>query len=82
MKATLETLVEQAKGGDKHALEALIRSMQDRIYGLAVRMLLHPSDAEDATQEILIKVITHLDSFHGQSAFTTPGFTALPQTIC
>jgi RNA polymerase sigma factor (sigma-70 family) len=71
MKATLETLVEQAKGGDKHALEALIRSIQDRIYGLALRMLFYPADAEDATQEILIKVITHLDSFHGQSAFTT-----------
>ena len=71
MKTTLETLVEQAKGGDKDALEAVILNIQDRIYGLAVRMLFYPADAEDATQEILIKVITRLDSFHGESAFTT-----------
>jgi RNA polymerase sigma factor (sigma-70 family) len=34
-------------------------------------MLFYPADAEDATQEILIKIITRLDSFHGESAFTT-----------
>jgi RNA polymerase sigma factor (sigma-70 family) len=71
METAIETLVEQAKAGDKHALEALVLKIQDRIYGLAVRMLFYPADAEDATQEILIKVITRLDSFHGESAFTT-----------
>jgi RNA polymerase sigma factor (sigma-70 family) len=34
-------------------------------------MLYYPSDAEDATQEILIKIITHLDSFEGRSSFST-----------
>jgi len=71
METAIETLVEQAKAGDKHALEALILKIQDRIYGLSVRMLFFPADAEDATQEILIKIITRLDSFHGESAFTT-----------
>ena len=71
VETAIETLVEQAKAGDKHALEALILKIQDRIYGLSVRMLFYPADAEDATQEILIKVITRLDSFHGESAFTT-----------
>jgi len=68
---TLENLVEQAKEGDKDALEDLVRRIQDRIYGLAIRMLYHPADAEDATQEILIKIITHLDGFRGESGFTT-----------
>jgi RNA polymerase sigma factor (sigma-70 family) len=71
MDTALETLVEQAKAGDKQALEALVLIIQDRVYGLSVRMLFYPADAEDATQEILIKVITRLDSFHGESAFTT-----------
>ncbi len=71
MELTLETLVEQAKEGNQGALEELVRRIQDRIYGLAVRMLWHPVDAEDATQEILIKVITHLSSFRQESAFTT-----------
>jgi RNA polymerase sigma factor (sigma-70 family) len=34
-------------------------------------MLHHPQDAEDATQEILIKVLTRLSSFEGRSSFRT-----------
>jgi RNA polymerase sigma factor (sigma-70 family) len=34
-------------------------------------MLFHPQDAEDATQEILVKVMTRLSSFEGQSSFRT-----------
>src|SRR5579864_1619979 len=68
---SLEQLVEEVKGGNRTALEELIRRIQDRVYGLALRMLWHPADAEDAAQEILIRIITHLDSFRGESAFTT-----------
>jgi len=71
VESTLEYLVRKAKEGDKNALEELIRRIQDRIYRLALRMLYLPVDAEDATQEILIKIITHLDSFEGRSKFTT-----------
>jgi RNA polymerase sigma factor (sigma-70 family) len=67
----LDYLVEQAREGDEEALEAVVRAIQDRIYNLALRMLWHPSDAEDATQEILLKVITHLSQFRQESAFTT-----------
>ena len=70
-ESTLELLVKRAKEGDREALEALIRSIQDRIYGLALRMLYYPADAEDASQEILIKIITHLDGFRRDSSFTT-----------
>jgi RNA polymerase sigma factor (sigma-70 family) len=34
-------------------------------------MLWHPEDAKDATQEILIRVITHLGTFRGESSFVT-----------
>ncbi len=67
----LESLVAQAKEGDRDALGELVRRIQDRIYGIAIRMLYHPADAEDAAQEILIKIITHLDGFRGESSFTT-----------
>lgn len=65
------SLVRKAKDGDKDALVAVIRSIQDRIYGLAIRMLWRPADAEDATQEILVKIITHLASFREECAFDT-----------
>ncbi len=67
----LEALVDRARTGDRESLEALVGAVQDRVYGLAVRMLWHPADAEDATQEILIRVITNLGSFRGDSAFMT-----------
>jgi RNA polymerase sigma factor (sigma-70 family) len=66
-----ERTVERARGGDGAALEALVRGVQDPIYALALRMLWHPTDAEDATQEILVKLVTRLEAFRGDAQFTT-----------
>ncbi len=71
MKQGKKEMVSLAMEGDRDALEALIRSVQDRIYGLALKMLYQPPDAEDATQEILIKIVTRLDSFRQESSFGT-----------
>jgi len=71
MDSDLETLVSMAKEGDQKALEEVVIRIQDKIYGLALRMLYHPSDAEDASQEILLKIVTHLGMFRGESSFST-----------
>lgn len=68
MEKILDRLVEQAIQGDKDALEKLVKSLQGPIFGLSLRMLYHPQDAEDATQEILVKVITHLGGFRGEAS--------------
>jgi RNA polymerase sigma factor (sigma-70 family) len=72
--ADLEMLVRRAQDGDRHALEQLAFAVKDGLYNLALRMLWHPQDAEDATQEILIKLLTRLGSFRGEAAFTTWAF--------
>jgi RNA polymerase sigma factor (sigma-70 family) len=64
-------LVARARSGESDALEELVRRHQPWIYNIAVRMLYHPQDAQDATQEILIKALTHLSSFEGRSTFRT-----------
>jgi RNA polymerase sigma factor (sigma-70 family) len=64
-------LVERAAAGERAAVEDLVRRHQPWIYNIAVRMLAHPHDAEDATQEILIKAITRLSSFERRSSFRT-----------
>jgi len=64
-------LVSGAQQGDRRALEELVGRHQRWIYNIAVRMLGHPQDAEDATQEILIKALTRLSSFEGRSRFRT-----------
>jgi RNA polymerase sigma factor (sigma-70 family) len=71
MKREMETLVDKALRGDRESLEKLIEDIQDSVYGLAIRMLSHPADAEDATQEILVKIVTNLGSFKNESKFTT-----------
>ena len=60
-----QSLVLRARSGDRQALEGLVQRHQTWIYNIAIRMLHHPQDAEDATQEILIKVLTRLSSFEG-----------------
>lgn len=66
-----EQLVIAAQDGDGRALERLVRAVHDRVYRLALRMTARPEDAEDATQEILIRVITRLSTYRGEAAFTT-----------
>ena len=69
--ATDQELVEEALGGSRASLEALVRRHQDYIHNVALRMVLSPFDAEDITQEVLIKVITKLSQFQGRSSFRT-----------
>jgi len=67
----LQALAEKATAGDKEALEALVTGVQDMVFNLSLRMLGTFADAEDAAQDILLKMITHLSSFRGESLFTT-----------
>ncbi len=64
-------LVRLATAGDAGALETLLRRHQPWIFNLALYMLQVRADAEDATQEILLKVTTALVSFRGTSSFRT-----------
>ncbi len=67
----MQALVDKATAGDKKALETLVAGVQDLVFNLSLRMLGTFADAEDATQDILLKMITHLSSFRGDSSFTT-----------
>ncbi len=67
----LETLARQALDGDRQALDTLVRALQDDIYGLALRMLWNREDAEDATQEILVRIVTRLSQFGFSSRLKT-----------
>lgn len=70
-ESTDTDLIEQAKNGSRDALEKLVLRHQAWIYNIAVRMVFHPQDAEEVTQEVLIKVITRLSTFQRESQFRT-----------
>lgn len=65
----IDKLVESAQSGDPEMLTRLVRYIQDDVFHLSMRMLVNPQHAEDATQEILILVITKLSTFKGESRF-------------
>jgi RNA polymerase sigma factor (sigma-70 family) len=64
-------LIKKAVGGNRQALEDLIKRHQDWIYNIALRMVFYSDEAKDVTQEVLIKIITHLSSFKMESGFRT-----------
>src|ERR1700730_9541810 len=67
----LEHLARQAIEGDRSALDHLVRALQRDVYGLALRMLWNREDAEDATQEILVRIVTRLSQFDFRSTLKT-----------
>jgi len=66
-----ELLIKSALAGDRTSLEELIYRHQAWIYNIALRMVFFPQEAEDVTQEVLIKILTKLSTFRGESSFRT-----------
>jgi RNA polymerase sigma-70 factor (ECF subfamily) len=69
--ATDESLVRLAREGDRSALEELFRRHWVGAHRVAYRLLGHDQDAQDATQECMIKALSHLNDFDGRSGFRT-----------
>ncbi|SNS85231.1 RNA polymerase, sigma-24 subunit, RpoE [Anaerovirgula multivorans] len=64
-------LIEKAKTGDVESFELLIASYQKRAFNIAYRMLGNLEDANDITQEALVKVYRSIHNFKGNSSFST-----------
>ena len=69
--STDNELVESAVSGNKKSLELLVKRHQAWIYNIALKMVWDPVDAEDVTQETLIRIITKLSTFRQESSFRT-----------
>ena len=65
------SLVAAAQGGDRGALEELLRLHQERVHAICRRMTGNDADALDATQEALIAIVRGLPRFDGRARFST-----------
>jgi RNA polymerase sigma factor (sigma-70 family) len=63
--------IRRAIDGERASVDQLLRVLQRPFYNLALRMLGDRSAAEDATQECLLRVITHLSQYRGEAKFGT-----------
>jgi len=62
-------LIEQSRKGNVDAFEELIKDYKRSAYNIALRILRNIEDAEDVSQEALIKVFKNIQSFNMQSTF-------------
>jgi RNA polymerase sigma factor (sigma-70 family) len=77
----LDRLARRAAGGDRDALSELVREIQHPMYRLALRFFGNPDDAQDACQEILIRIMTRLGTFEGRSKFSTWAYTVAVRSL-
>ncbi len=61
-------MIQLAKRGDFAAFEKLVQKFQQRVFGIAFRILNHREDAEDVTQKTMLSLVEHLEHFRGESS--------------
>lgn len=64
-------LITRTMAGDQQAFAVLVERYQHMVYGLALRILRTPQDAEEAAQDSFVKAYRHLPSYAGNSKFST-----------
>lgn len=67
----IDGVVRRIQQGDELAFDILVARVGGTIYNLAYRLSGSASDAEDLTQEVLVRLYRKIRLFHWQSRFTT-----------
>ena len=75
-----EILFKKAQNGDIEAFEALVKSYEKLIYNACYRMLSNSQDAEDASQEVILKVYRNLSTCKTPAAFKSWLFRIINNT--
>lgn len=64
-------LVRRLRAGDQRAFEELVRTYQNRVFGLMLRMIGNRQEAEDLAQEVFMTVHRAIGSYRGEGRFYT-----------
>lgn len=75
LHALEKSLIRKARRGDAEAIERLIRTHQESLYGFLLRLSGRPHQAEDLVQEAFVRVLKNLDRFDDRFRFSTWLFT-------
>ncbi|MBS2772046.1 sigma-70 family RNA polymerase sigma factor [Anoxybacillus rupiensis] len=61
-----DVLIDKVQNGDEHALRMLIEKYRDYLYKTVYSIIRHEKDAEDATQEVLVRIFLSLSQYQSQ----------------
>jgi len=64
-------LVEACRRGDREALRVLFEAYKDRVYSLAIRFTGDEAAAKDITQDVFLKLFSHIGQFRGEAELST-----------
>ena len=64
-------LIEQVRDGDRAALGQLLEMHQNRLFSIALRMVSNRDDAAEVTQDAMLKIVQHIDTFRSEAQITT-----------
>ena len=78
---SLNHAIRLAHQGDTKAFEFIYRSYCGRVYRICLRMLRNPVDAEDATQDVFVRVFCKINTFRGESAFSSWLYRVATNTV-
>ena len=82
MQADFERqLIISCKNGDEAAREQLIKACSPRVFAVCMSVLRHRADAEDAAQQVLLKIITRINALNDGQAFG-PWIYRIAKNIC
>ncbi len=81
MTAADHELIRRCRRGEARAWEALVRSSTPLVYRLALRMLRDAGLADDATQEVFLRMVRSFDSYDATRAFE-PWLCRIAYHVC
>jgi RNA polymerase sigma-70 factor (ECF subfamily) len=76
----IDELLRRRHPSDRYVIEEMVRAYRIQVYRLALSILDHPDEADDATQDALIRAATHLDSYQVGTNFRAWIFTIAVNT--
>jgi RNA polymerase sigma-70 factor (ECF subfamily) len=66
-----DILLDRALAGDQSALGDLLQTHQSRIFNTVLRMVGNRDDAEELTQDVMVKIVQHVSEYNGHARFST-----------
>ena len=76
----IDELLRRRHPSDPYVIEEMVRAYRIQVYRLALSILDHPDEADDATQDALIRAATHLDRYQVGTNFRAWIFTIAVNT--